>query len=57
MLINVFNADELVFTGPLEEFLADNAGDDYVAEECSKLEQVDRVELLALTGHWVVERQ
>ena len=54
--ITVYNNGELVHSGTLAAFLADN-DDEWLAEQCEGLEEAGRVEFSAFSGDWVVERQ
>ncbi len=57
MDIKVYNDGELVHTGTLAEFLADNDGDEWLTEICAGLENSDRVDFTEISGEWVIERK
>lgn len=57
MNVKVYNDGELVHDGTLAELLAENDGDEWLAEMCAGLENSDRVEFEDFhSGNWVVER-
>ena len=56
MQVKVYNDGELVHSGSLEEFLADNDHDEWLVEQCAALESQSRVEFDDFhSGNWVVE--
>ena len=57
MEIMVHNDGNEVFNGSLSQFLEDNDNDEWLTEECGKLETVERVEFRAISGDWVIVRQ
>jgi hypothetical protein len=57
MNITVYNDGELVHTGTLDEFLGDNGNDEWLTEQCARLETSERIEFDDFhSGNWVVER-
>jgi len=54
MNIQVCNNGVGVFNGPASQFLSDNDNDEWLTEECSKLENVDRIEFSELSGDWEI---
>jgi hypothetical protein len=57
MTIKVYNDGNEVFHGPLSQFLADNDNDEWLMEECSKLEGVNQVEFSDMhSGDWRIEK-
>lgn len=57
MNIKVYNNDDLVFQGSLEQFLEDNQFDEWLVEECAKLQNQNIVEFSYFNGEWRIERQ
>lgn len=53
MEIKVYCDEDLVFTGPLEQFLTDNDNDEWLTEKCSKLPNT--VEFSEFSGDWRIE--
>lgn len=56
MIIKVYNDGNEVFHGPVSVFLADNDNDEWLTEECKKLETVNHVEFSEISGDWRIER-
>lgn len=56
MLIKVFNDDEKVFEGLLKQFLEDNDNDEWLVNECKKLQLNNYIEFEEHSGHWKVEK-
>lgn len=57
MLIRVLNDGKDVFQGPLSQFLADNDNDEWLTEECKKLDSADIIEFSEISGDWRIEKQ
>lgn len=57
MNVKVYNDGVEVFEGSLVEFLADNENEEWLAEECAKLESADCVEFSEISGQWKVIKQ
>lgn len=57
MLIRVLNDGKDVFQGPLSQFLADNDNDEWLTEECTKLDSADSIEFREISGDWRIEKQ
>lgn len=56
MDVKVYNDGQMVFQGPLSQFLADNDNDEWLTEECQQLENVNQIEFREISGDWRVER-
>jgi hypothetical protein len=54
--INVFCDNQIVFSGLLSAFLADNDDDEGLMQECAALETQNTVEFFEISGHWVIKR-
>lgn len=57
MKVLVYNDGNEVFNGPLAQFLEDNDNDEWMTEECSKLETTDRIEFREISGDWMIVKQ
>jgi len=57
MEITVHNDGNEVFNGSLSQFLEDNDNDEWLTEECGKLDTVDQIEFRAISGDWVIVKQ
>ena len=57
MEITVHNDGNEVFNGSLSQCLEDNDNDEWLTEECSKLDTVDHIEFRAISGDWVIVKQ
>lgn len=57
MNIKVYNDGKEVFCGPVSQFLEDNDNDEWLTEECSKLNNVNVVEFSEISGDWRIEKQ
>jgi hypothetical protein len=56
MLINVYNNNNLVFTGTLDKFLSDNQEDEFLITECQKLNNSNVIEFKHFhSGDWKAE--
>ncbi len=56
-VILVYNDGELVHAGSLESFLADNGHDEWLTEECKKLEIMGSIEFSDISGDWLIKRE
>jgi hypothetical protein len=52
MIITVFNDGNEVFHGSVSQFLADNDNDEWLTEECKKLEHTNQIEFTEISGDW-----
>ena len=57
MDILVYNDGELVHAGSLAVFLRDNGNDEWLTEECKKLETVDSIEFSDISGDWLIKKE
>jgi hypothetical protein len=57
MDIMVYNDGKEVFNGSLVQFLNDNDSEEWLTEECSRLETTDRIEFSEFSGDWVIIKQ
>lgn len=57
MIIKVYNDGQEVFNGPLSQFLNDNDNDEWLTEECKKLDTTNRIEFCEISGDWAIEKQ
>ncbi len=57
MDILVYNDGELVHAGSLESFLADNGHDEWLTEECKKLETMGIIEFSDISGDWLIKKE
>lgn len=57
MDITVYNDGNEVFNGSLVQFLSDNENDEWLTEECSRLETTDRIEFSVFSGDWEIVKQ
>jgi len=57
MDVRVYNDGKEVFNGPVSQFLADNDNDEWLTEECKKLDSVDTIEFSEISGDWRIEKQ
>lgn len=57
MVIQVYNDGKEVFQGPLSKFLEDNEHDEWLTEECKKLESTGAIDFKVFSGDWRIEKQ
>jgi len=56
MVIKVTCDGENVFEGTLEKFLLDNDNEEWLVNECKKLENHDGISFSEISGDWVIEK-
>jgi hypothetical protein len=55
--VDVINDGALVFSGRLQEFLADNECDDWLHAECSRLSSLSEISFSEFSGEWIIRRK
>ena len=56
MIIKVLCDGENVFEGTLKQFLLDNDNEEWLVDECKKLEDYDSISFNEISGEWVIEK-
>lgn len=56
MKVKVFNDDEEVFEGTLDQFLKDNDYDEWLVNLCRDLNHQDKIDFNEHSGHWVIQK-